>query len=980
MTAPTILLEAYLGGAWQDLTGSLLASHGRGIRISRGRANEAGSAQPGRCEFALESRTGEWTEGSPASHPDWAAGARVRVTVNGTVRFAGTISSPVTRWPDREDALHAVTTVTATDVIADLAAAPLEDSVASLLVRGLAPSALWPLDDPAGSMSARSLVAGVPPMWLEGHFPEVPLSDLATFGSSPPEGLRTGSWVEFTPVHPDPAGGQSRASLGAVLPSTSRPLTVLVWWLPTELPDPAGPPVGIVGAGKIGVWQLPVTPYITLKESGGGPSADLPAFPLGVPVLLAMTIEATTATLRTAYGSVQITMSDPGAALADPVVRVGSAVFPYSVPPWTGWGAKGRWSTLAVVPGVVSESQLAELSGRGSGQDGPVSLWLQRALDSAGGGTMQVAGYDRPMIPLADSTVGGFASAMADAAGAMWVADRDADQPTWIDPRWVGPVTALPGEAVDLDRLEWAADRSLRVTDVTSEGRLLASSGLAPRVTRDLAPLLRPIDLQGRAEWLANTGGVMGSPRLGGVGIDLLTWPWETSQLNLAANPGFESVGSLVEIWRNNARNPRQISGGSTSESLGRYSWTSSYLTGLAIPGSLMTTAVRLTCPAEQTGSDRGVNWGGNVQLGSPLASGDWLNYPVTPDVPISLFTRVRLGLSGDVTVRVRYHDGAGNWVGASQSPLVVPLTAGVWAPVQINSLTPPAGATHVVFGMFINATSGTFPAGIAYDQTACCVAQAAAPTYFDYAYNGDDNDLTPFLASGTIGNGPSILTAPGVANVNAAPANVKTYSSTAWAKDGARSVRTDRIAPGATNHWTVFPAVPNVTGQLYTVLLCLRTVEPVPVAVLLDRTGLPSITFYSGSVAGEVIVRGTFTGNAAGTNPRLSIQHNGTVGQVIWMDCYAVIEGDYAGGWFPDTLPGTADLLALDLRHRVRISDPPPQVPSVLRTATVEGYEETIALDQWGLNLNLAPDPRGIWGDPVQGVLGAAAGNRYGT
>ena len=171
---------------------------------------------------------------------------------------------------------------------------------------------------------------------------------------------------------------------------------------------------------------------------------------------------------------------------------------------------------------------------------------------------------------------------------------------------------------------------------------------------------------------------------------------------------------------------------------------------------------------------------------------------------------------------------------------------------------------------------------------------------------------------------------------------------------------------------------MPNVTGQLYTVLLCLRTVEPVPVAVLLDRTGLPSITFYSGSVDGEVIVRGTFTGNAAGTNPRLSIQHNGTVGQVIWMDCYAVIEGDYAGGWFPDTLPGTADLLALDLRHRVRISDPPPQVPSVLRTATVEGYEETVALDEWALSLNLAPDPRGIWGDPVQGVLGAAADNRY--
>lgn len=980
MTAPSILLEAYLGGAWQDLTGSLLASHGRGVRISRGRANEAGSAQPGRCEFALESRTGEWTEGSPASHPDWAAGARVRVTVNGTVRFVGTISSPVTRWPDREDALHAITTVTATDVIADLAAAPLEDSVASLLVRGLAPSALWPLDDPAGSMSARSLVAGVPPMWLEGHFPEVPLSDLATFGSSPPEGLRTGSWVEFTPVHPDPAGGQSRASLGAVLPSTSRPLTVLVWWLPTELPDPAGPPVGIVGAGKIGVWQLPVTPYITLKESGGGPSADLPAFPLGVPVLLAMTIEATTATLRTAYGSVQITMSDPGAALADPVVRVGSAVFPYSVPPWTGWGAKGRWSTLAVVPGVVSESQLAELAGRGSGQDGPVSLWLQRALDSAGGGTVQVAGYDRLMIPPAESTVGGFASAMADAAGAMWVASRDADQPTWIDPRWVGPVTALPGEAVDLDRLEWAADRSLRVTDVTSEGRLLASSGLTPRVTRDLAPLLRPIDLQGRAEWLANTGGVMGPPRLGGVGVDLLTWPWETSQLNLAsANSGFEGVGSIIEIWRNHCLNPRQVSGGSTSEFQIRYGWAPSYLTGIVIPGSGLTTAARSTCPSNTTDPNQGVNWGGNVQLGSPLTSGDWLNYPMTPGVPMKLFTWVRLGLSGDVTVRLRYHDGAGNWVGASQSPLVVPLTAGVWTAVSVPSFTPPAGATHAVFGMFLNATSGTFPAGVAYDQTACCVTQKAAPAYFDSGFSPDP-DLTAYSV-GTPGSSPSRLSgnaglqSPGVPW--AVGAGVKAFAAQSWAGHGVRSGRAVCFSPDPDTTVRIAGA-PNASGQLYTVLLTLRSIAPTTVSVRFTSGG-PEVSLWSGTVDGVQQVRATYVGNGT-ANPRFHIYLPSVIGAQVWWDDLAVVAGDYAGAWFPDTLPGTADLLALDLRHRVRISDPPPQVPSVLRTATVEGYEETIALDQWGLTLNLAPDPRGIWGDPVQGVLGAAAGNRYGT
>ena len=52
--------------------------------------------------------------------------------------------------------------------------------------------------------------------------------------------------------------------------------------------------------------------------------------------------------------------------------------------------------------------------------------------------------------------------------------------------------------------------------------------------------------------------------------------------------------------------------------------------------------------------------------------------------------------------------------------------------------------------------------------------------------------------------------------------------------------------------------------------------------------------------------------------------------------------------------------------------------MPAQLRVATVEGYEEIISLDEWSITLNTAPDPRGIWGDPVQGVLGAPADNRY--
>lgn len=973
MTAPTILLEAYLGGAWQDLTGSLLASHGRGVRISRGRANEAGSAQPGRCEFALESRTGEWTEGSPASHPDWAAGARVRVTVNGTVRFAGTISSPVTRWPDREDALHAVTTVTATDVIADLAADQLMVQPATLLLAGLGATALWPLDDPAGSTLARSLVPGVPPLEfgtnLDGH----PLDPQTLYGfgvSAPEGGPRAGSWLGLTPAIDGPPLWHAWATPQGTrqLPSSAVPVTVLGWH--TRTTAPLEVTTLLMRLGPIAVYQL-TDGYLQLEYASTATLAG--ATPLDTPVLLALVVTATTATLHSSAGGSVSVAVDPG-AIDYPWFEVGAS------PSYGDPGSTGLWSNIATVPAVLSLADVWSLAGRAAGLLGaPVSSWLAAAAGEA----VQVLGYDRPMLAPAThgASAAGVGDSLADVAGAMWVADRASDQPTWIDPRWVGPVTALPGEAVDLDRLEWAADRSLRVTDVTSEGRLLASSGLTPRVTRDLAPLLRPIDLQGRAEWLANTGGVMGSPRLGGVGVDLLTWPWETSQLNLAsANSGFEGVGSIIEIWRNHCLNPRQVSGGSTSEFQIRYGWAPSYLTGIVIPGSGLTTAARSTCPSNMTDPNQGVNWGGNVQLGSPLTSGDWLNYPMTPDVPMKLFTWVRLGLSGNVTVRLRYHDGAGNWVGASQSPLVVPLTAGVWTAVSVPSFTPPAGATHAVFGMFLNATSGTFPAGVAYDQTGCCVTQQAAPAaWFDSGFSPDP-DLTAYSV-GTPDSSPSRLSgnaglqSPGVPW--AVGAGVKAFAAQSWAGHGVRSGRAVCFSPDPDTTVRIAGA-PNASGQLYTVLLTLRSIAPTTVSVRFTSGG-PEVSLWSGTVDGVQQVRATYVGNGA-ADPRFHIYLPNVVGAQVWWDDLAVVEGDYFGSWFPDALPGTADLLALDLRHRVRISDPPPQVPSVLRTTTVEGYEETIALDQWGLTLNLAPDPRGIWGDPVQGVLGAAADNRYGT
>lgn len=373
---------------------------------------------------------------------------------------------------------------------------------------------------------------------------------------------------------------------------------------------------------------------------------------------------------------------------------------------------------------------------------------------------------------------------------------------------------------------------------------------------------------------------------------------------NYAINPGFENVGSNIEVWRNTALNPRQISSGSVSECLARFSWTRSYLTGLTIPGSAMTSAVRMTAPSDQTDPNQGVNWGGPVTSANPGTSGDWLNYPVVQGVPFRFYCRFRCSVTGDQTVRVRYHDGAGNWVGASASPLIQPMAANVWTVAWVQNLVPPAGATHVVFGMFLNATAGNFPAGSTYDQTACSVVPQAAPSPFiDYTFSPDPDLVAS--AVGTQGNSPSILSAPQGLQSTGTPwvpgAGVKAFAASSWVGSGARSGRAVcyRSDPDTTVR---IATAPNVNGQLYTVLLTLRTTSPTALSVRFTSGG-PQITLFSGTVNGVQKVRATYVGDGL-ANPRFHIYLPSTIGATVWWDDLAVVAGNYPEDWFSGDSP----------------------------------------------------------------------------
>lgn len=82
--------------------------------------------------------------------------------------------------------------------------------------------------------------------------------------------------------------------------------------------------------------------------------------------------------------------------------------------------------------------------------------------------------------------------------------------------------------------------------------------------------------------------------------------------------------------------------------------------------------------------------------------------------------------------------------------------------------------------------------------------------------------------------------------------------------------------------------------------------------------------------------------------------------------------------GWAWQGLPnrgqstyGVDTALALDLRSRIVMDSPPSQVPTGgIQIATVEGYTMTISSAQWTLDLNTAPDPRYVIGDPITDIV----------
>lgn len=168
---------------------------------------------------------------------------------------------------------------------------------------------------------------------------------------------------------------------------------------------------------------------------------------------------------------------------------------------------------------------------------------------------------------------------------------------------------------------------------------------------------------------------------------------------------------SLPVIRRNRARNPRGISTGYLGEFTPRFSWINTFLTSRTDgPDAATTSWVRATPPANPAqGTARGVNLYGNEQGGAPGTTGTWRDQPVTPGdkITVSGWMRTNAYTAGmTFLISLRFHDGAGNWVGAAVSgPNATPTAANQWLWVTAT-VNVPAGGLFLSGGRYVGGYS----------------------------------------------------------------------------------------------------------------------------------------------------------------------------------------------------------------------------------------------------------------------------------
>lgn len=244
-------VELKLAGTWVDVTEDVYARED--IAITRGRADEGTSVDPGTCSLVLRNRSGKYSPRNPRSPYYGLLGRntplRVGVVHRGEYipRFCGEVSAWPARWdPSGEDAW---VPIEASGILRRLGAAvaPLRSALVRF-VESREPLAYWPLTDGedsregaahgAGKPATTRVYAGDPyarPRWadaeLDAHLEPVmrlPSAERGVFRMPLRAEVSAESWA--VDVVRSGVGGFDTLGVD-VAPSGSNPTTQRTWFL-----------------------------------------------------------------------------------------------------------------------------------------------------------------------------------------------------------------------------------------------------------------------------------------------------------------------------------------------------------------------------------------------------------------------------------------------------------------------------------------------------------------------------------------------------------------------------------------------------------------------------------------------------------------------------------------------------------------------------------------------------------------------------
>lgn len=143
--------------------------------------------------------------------------------------------------------------------------------------------------------------------------------------------------------------------------------------------------------------------------------------------------------------------------------------------------------------------------------------------------------------------------------------------------------------------------------------------------------------------------------------------------------------------------NPTAVSSGSAAAFGTRYSWVRTWVGNGAEVVLPFGTLARFTSPETGAVAGRGIDSYGNQDLASPLTTGDFIAGPtVTPGETITVSRWVRMNVpTPGYTIGVRFHNGAGAWLGGTSFSAYTGAGAGTsWVKPTWTGVVP-AGATR---------------------------------------------------------------------------------------------------------------------------------------------------------------------------------------------------------------------------------------------------------------------------------------------